>query len=123
MEIEERSFVAALLWMTANCGWVSRTHFSNLASVKLQEQTSAVTAASSLRRAPREKHVSGETLSDEEFFVLGGGFGFGDAALVAAQHVQAYFYAFHYGGGLADRAPEGAAEFGAGFVDDFHRAG
>jgi hypothetical protein len=32
VEIEERSFVAALLWMTANCGWVSRTHFSNLAS-------------------------------------------------------------------------------------------
>jgi hypothetical protein len=60
VEIEERSFVAALLWMTANCGWVSRTHFSNLASVKLQEQTSAVTAASSLRQAPREKRFSGK---------------------------------------------------------------
>jgi hypothetical protein len=58
VDIDERSFVAALLWMTANCGWVSRTHFSNLASLKLQEQTSAVTAASSLRQAPREKHFS-----------------------------------------------------------------
>ena len=71
----------------------------------------------------RELQNCGETLSDEEFFVLGGDVGFDYAALLATEHVQTYFDAFHYRGSLTNWAPEGAAEFGAGFVNDFHGAG